>query len=80
MEYHEAAEADCTTDGNTEYWSCPACEKYFADAEGQAEVEADSWIIQAAGHKMVSTEDGNWKCTVCDRYFSDEEGQKEILS
>ena len=34
----------CQTPGNDAYWYCPDCETYFADAAGETEIEADSWI------------------------------------
>ena len=34
LEYHAAVEAiDCANPGNIEYWFCPGCYEYFADAE-----------------------------------------------
>ena len=47
---HLAEEESCDTDGNTEYWSCLNCEKYFSDAEGKNEIEEDSWVIPQYGH------------------------------
>ena len=29
---------------------CKNCDKYFSDAAGTTEIEADSWVIPAAGH------------------------------
>ena len=34
-----------TEEGNSEYWTCTVCGKYFADEEGKDEIEKDSWII-----------------------------------
>ncbi len=50
MTAHEAVPATCTAAGNSAYWYCDGCEKYFSDAEGTTEIEADSWIIGAKGH------------------------------
>ena len=85
----EATDATCTEDGNSAYYTCSACGKYFSDAEGTTEIEKDSWIIQAKGHTLVKTEaveatcteDGNsayYTCSVCGKYFSDAEGTTEI--
>ena len=85
----EAKEATCAENGNTAYWHCSGCEKYFSDAEGKAEIEKDSWVIEAKGHTMTGveakeatcTEAGNsayWSCSVCEKYFSDAEGKTEI--
>lgn len=43
-------DATCTMDGNIEYWYCETCGKYFSDANGDTEIEEDSWIISAIGH------------------------------
>ena len=49
-----AKAATCTEAGNIEYWVCDGgehpCNKYFSDAEGKTEVEADSVVIKALGH------------------------------
>ncbi len=46
----------CTVDGNTEYWTCGTCGKYFSDASGDTEIAKDSWILNPIGH--------DWKGTV----------------
>ena len=43
-------DATCTVDGNIEYWYCETCGKYFGDANGDTEIEKDSWILNAIGH------------------------------
>lgn len=40
----------CTVNGNKEYWICEKCGKYFSDANGDTEIEKDSWIISAINH------------------------------
>ena len=73
--------------GNSAYWSCSVCGKYFSDAEGQNEIEKDSWLI--TGHVITKTEakaptamePGNseyWSCSICGKCFSDAEGENEI--
>ena len=52
--------ATCTAEGNTEYWTCEACGKYFSDAEGKTEIELSSTVIPAAGHRF-----SGGTCTVC---------------
>ena len=85
----EAKDATCTEAGNSAYWYCSSCDKYFSDAKGKTEIAKDSWIIGAKGHTMTTTEavkvsceaDGNsayWYCSVCDKYFSDVNGSNEI--
>lgn len=56
----EEKDATCTADGNTAYWTCGECNKYFADADGKTEVKLADTVIKATGHKFA---DG--KCTVC---------------
>ncbi len=70
MENHPAVAATCTQGGNDEYWTCPACEKIFADAEGKEELAAVP-ATEATGHvwETAYTNDanGHWhKCKNCD--------------
>ena len=85
----EAKEPTCTEEGNTEYWTCDTCKKYFSDAEGKNEIDLTETIISATGHKLTKTEakeptcteEGNteyWTCDTCKKYFSDAEGKNEI--
>ena len=46
----EAKEPTCTENGNTEYWTCSTCGKYFSDANGNTEIAKDSSIISEIGH------------------------------
>ena len=84
-----AAEASCIKDGNTAYWTCSTCGKYFSDAYAGTEIEENSWTLPAKGHDLQAvaaveptcTLDGNtayWTCSVCGKYFADENGEKEI--
>ncbi len=41
----EAREATVETEGNTEYWYCPACGRLFSDAAGQHEVSRADTVI-----------------------------------
>lgn len=45
---HEANAADCETAGNSAYWSCSECGKFFSDADATTEMEENSWIIPAS--------------------------------
>jgi len=76
MEITGAKEPTCTEAGNSFYAYCSACRKYFSDAEGHNEIEKDSWVIVAKGHKeeiipavaATCTETGlseGKKCPVC---------------
>jgi len=46
-----AKAATCTQPGNSEYWYCSECGKYFSDGDAKTETEKDSFIIAATGHK-----------------------------
>ena len=56
---HTAAKAaTCTEAGNTEYWYCGVCDKYFSDEDGEHEIAENSWVIPATGHTW-----GDWALT-----------------
>ena len=85
--HHAAADATCTVDGSSEYWSC-SCGKYFSDAECTMEIAEGSWVIKA-GHKLTKvdakapteTENGNieyYVCQTCKKLYKDAEGKTEI--
>ena len=46
--------ATCTEAGNSAYWTCSRCHKYFSDAAGKTEIAKDSWVIAALGHKLAT--------------------------
>ncbi len=82
--------ATCTEAGNTEYWYCSVCKKYFSDEDGKKEISLADTVIPATGHQLskrdrkaaTCTEAGNieyWNCSVCGKYFRDNEGRQEIL-
>ncbi|MBQ2642771.1 MAG: cadherin repeat domain-containing protein [Eubacterium sp.] len=49
----DAKDPTCTDSGNTAYWTCSDCGLFFGDADGKTEIEKDSWVIPAKGHKPV---------------------------
>ena len=67
-----AKNATCTEDGNTAYWKCSACDKWFSDADGTTEIpDKDSVVTKATGHTPSATwnydVDYHWHvCTTCD--------------
>lgn len=70
MTYYPATAATCTADGNEEFWYCAGCERYFADEEGNTEIEYTDAVIPAAGHTWVGAScDSPRHCSVCG--FSD---------
>ena len=60
-QYVAAVDPTCTEAGNKEYWYCPVCELYFADAACTQEVTLAEMTLPAAGHQY----DENGVCTVC---------------
>lgn len=70
MEHHEAVSATCTKTGNSEYWTCPDCNKIYADEAGTEELSAIPEIAMTA-HVWETVyqndENGHWhKCQNCD--------------
>ena len=75
-----AKAATCTEPGNSEYYTCSTCGKFFSDADGKNEIAKDSWVIKALGHDLTKTPavtptcaaGGNneyWTCSVCHKVF-----------
>ena len=83
----EAKPADCTVDGNIEYWSC-SCGKYFEDATASVEITDKDSVIIKAGHEygtliaevptvhtateLKSGMKAHYFCDKCDTYFTAE--------
>ena len=72
-----AKAATCTAAGNSEYYTCSDCKKYFSDAAGKNEIAKDSWLIKAKGHTITKKEtpatadrEGKieYSCDVCKNY------------
>ncbi len=63
-----AKEATCTEPGNSAYWHCSVCDKYFstAAAAGDDEIPKDSWVIAALEHEYE-----NGVCTRCEQVDPD---------
>ena len=55
----EASEATCDHEGNSEYWACSGCGKYYSDEAGTKEIGKDSWIIP----RITNHSYGEWKTT-----------------
>lgn len=49
----EESEPTCTGTGNTAYWYCSKCEKYYEDAEAYTEISREDTVIAATGHTEV---------------------------
>ncbi|MBM6871575.1 discoidin domain-containing protein, partial [Pseudoflavonifractor phocaeensis] len=66
----EAVAATCTESGNSAYWYCEGCGKYFTDGEGVEEIDQADTVIPALDHDFAETwtsdETGHWHvCTRC---------------
>ena len=55
MQSTAANAATCTAAGNSAYYYCADCGKYFSDAAGNNEIAANSWVIPASGHDYQDT-------------------------
>lgn len=56
MQATNAKDATCTEEGNTAYWYCESCQKYFKDADGESEITLADTVITATGHTEVIDE------------------------
>jgi len=45
LRYHPYKGATETAEGNTAYWECSKCGKYFSDSDGNIEIRKGSWVI-----------------------------------
>ena len=45
MTAHRAVEPMLIVEGNSAYWSCDVCGRYFSDENGEHEIAENSWII-----------------------------------
>ena len=90
LTHHPATEANCGTgaNGNTEYWECSKCGKYFSDGAATNEITDKNSVVIAPAHSLTHvaakdagcTEDGNkeyWECGKCHKLFSDAAGTTE---
>lgn len=71
-----AASATCTAAGNSAYWSCPDCGKYFSDAACTTETTLEAVTIPATGHTpgaYTSNNDGThtYTCSVCNEVVTE---------
>ena len=86
----EATAVTCSSEGNTDYWTCSICNKIFSDANGVNEIQKADTVL-AAGHDLEKTEavaatctkDGTreyWTCKRegCGKIFADGEGKTEL--
>ncbi|MCQ2455426.1 MAG: cohesin domain-containing protein [Clostridia bacterium] len=55
---HDRVEPTFENDGNIEYWTCDECGKYFSDAEGKNEINAQDTVIGKLTIKKLTYLDG----------------------
>ena len=83
----DAKDSTCTEDGNTAYWYCSVCKKYFSDENGTTEIALVDTVVKAH-HTLTKTdakaatctEDGNneyYTCSACGKVFKDADGKTE---
>ncbi|MCD7822798.1 MAG: leucine-rich repeat protein [Oscillospiraceae bacterium] len=78
----EAVDATCTAEGNTEYWYCSDCDKYYSDENAENEITLADTVTAKIAHdyeavvtEPTCTEGGytTYTCSVCkDSYVADE--------
>lgn len=51
----EASEPTCVNPGNSKYYTCRNCGKFFGDEKGEKEINEDSWVIPATGIHTYGT-------------------------
>ncbi len=77
-----AAAPTCTKTGNTAYYTCDICGKYYADETAKTEIEKDSWLLPVTEHTYDSvvtaptcTEKGytTYTCKNCDDTYTADE-------
>ena len=75
MEHHPAVDANCGAgrDGNSEYWVCSGCGKFFRDAGGKNEITRKETVISPAhapSDDWSYDESSHWhECKKCRQQF-----------
>ena len=54
MTAHPAVAPMLIVEGNSAYWSCDRCGKYFSDENGETEIAPGSWVLAATGVAEVN--------------------------
>lgn len=87
LTHHGRAEPNCISEGNTEYWECGLCARYFLDESGTQETALQNVVLARTGHTpgeavreneipATCTADGSYDevtyCTVCSEKYSTE--------
>ena len=48
----DAEAPTCTENGNTEYWMCANCNKYYRDENGNKAISLERTVVEATGHTL----------------------------
>lgn len=87
LTHHGRSEPNCISEGNTEYWECGLCARYFLDEAGTQETALKNVVLAKTGHTpgeavreneipATCTVDGSYDavtyCTVCSEKYSTE--------
>ncbi len=76
MTYTAAKAATCAEEGNTAYYHCSKCDKYYTEVSGINEIKLADTVVAAKGHTLVEVpgyeptyeEEGlttGYQCSVC---------------
>ncbi len=71
--YTPAVPSDCISEGNSEYYECNICGKFYSDSTATAEIAEGSWVTAKAAHTAsngyVSVDSTNHTqlCELCDK-------------
>lgn len=88
--YVSPQDASCIAEGNTAYYACNNCDKWFSDGYGRNEITDKSDVLfPKIAHKTIlvpakvesCTADGyteHYACEKCDKWFMDSDGTHEI--
>lgn len=79
----------CTEDGNTDYYACGNCNKFYSDEEAANEIYDKTSVMISKHHNLTAvaekkvscTEDGNFayfSCDVCEKWYWDKDAKNEI--
>lgn len=86
----EEKDSTCTEEGNTAYYTCSGCDKWFADETAESEIDdKSSVIIEKKQHALSLVAAQNASCTAagnnayytcgsCDNWFEDSNAVKVI--
>jgi len=83
MQHVDAKAATCETVGNTEYWYCDGCKKYFSDAEGKNETTLEQTVIDATGHDWADptyTWADDYSTVTAERVCRNDSSHKDTLT